>query len=444
MKQYYALPILLLLTLAACDSLPSWLGGSDESSKPKLPGTRISVLADASTIKADDSIKDAPLSLPDAQPNDAWPQAMGGASCHIDHPALSASIKQEQSAKIGGGNGWEKKLFSAPVADKDKLFAMDGKGYVSAHTLPDISHVAWVSQAAVQPDEPDILGGGLAFDSGTLFAVTGYGKVVAISPDDGHVLWQQSLGVPIRAAPKADSGKLIVLTVDNQTFALSEDKGETLWSHRGISETAGFISDTSPSIEDGTVVVPYSSGTIAALDLDSGKELWTDTLIIAKRTNAINFAGIGGSPVIAGGMVYAVSNNGLLVATALTSGQHAWEQEISSNETPWVAGDYVFVLSTVNTLAAVSRADGRVKWAQALPQYEDEATKKKPVIWHGPVLAGGKLWLAGEHGVMLGVNPQTGVVETTLEIPKEVVETPIIAGGAMYLVTADAQVYAYK
>src|SRR5262249_41879638 len=150
----------------------------------------------------------------------------------------------------------------------------------------NISHIYWTSDAAVEKNTQDVLGGGLAFDNGIIFATTGYGRIVAISAETGKEIWRQTVGVPIRVAPKVASGKLIVLSVDNQTFALSEDKGETLWSRRGISETAEFISDTSPSIDGGTVIVPYSTGELVALDLDTGKDIWTDSLTVAKRTNA--------------------------------------------------------------------------------------------------------------------------------------------------------------
>jgi outer membrane protein assembly factor BamB len=109
-----------------------------------------------------------------------------------------------------------------------------------------------------------------------------------------------------------------------------------------------------------------------------------------------------------------------------------------------VAGDYIFVLSTGNVLMGIDRADGRIKWVQQLPQYEDEKHKEDPILWRGPVLAGGKLWLAGTQGKLLSVDPQSGAVAWTLDIPEDVAVAPVVANGVMYLVTKDATLYSFK
>ena len=167
--------------------------------------------------------------------------------------------------------------------------------------------------------------------------------------------------------------------------------------------------------------------------------------MLAKRTTASAiFAGIGGTPVIADGVVYAASSNGLLAATELTKGRRLWEQEISSDNMPWVAGDYVFVLTTSDALLALSRIDGRIKWIQQLQQYEDEEEKRQPLSWRGPVLAGGHLWVVGRHGVMLSINPETGATVKQYDVPDEVVLAPIVGNGTLYLLTRDATLYAYK
>jgi len=441
----HALWITCLLALTGCDSveLPSWAGGGDN--KPKLQGERVTILKESQKFEVDSSLASVPFTLPEPQDNESWPQAMGSAQSYLGHPALASEIGQQSSGRIGNGNDWQQKIYTAPVVAGTTVFAMDARGFISAHQSTDLANVFWVTGAAVEEDEPDLLGGGLAYDDGKLFATTGYGKVIAIDPQSGKELWKQAINIPIRTAPKVLSDKVIVLTVDNQTIALSVATGDVLWTHRGISEAAGFIADIAPSVTDNIVITPYSSGEIVALDIATGQELWSDTLILNKRTTASDiFTGIGGVPVIADGIVYAVSNNGLLVATEINRGQRLWEQPISSDNTVWVAGDALFVLSRSQELFGLNRADGRIKWTTQLQAFEDEESKKHPIHWKGPVLAGGKLWVLNADGAMHAIDPQTGAIEKTLDIPSGIVEVPVVAGKTMFLLDKDASIHALK
>ncbi len=442
MNRRFVCLLISILALSGCDSveLPDWAGGSE--TKPKLPGERIAILRETQEYTPDPSLANVPFSLPEPEDNESWTQTQGNAASHIAHPMLPAEFTAQSSASIGKGYGWKQKIYSAPVIAGTTVFAMDARGFISASQSADPSTVFWVSDAAVEEDEPDLLGGGLAYDDGKLFATTGYGKVVAIDPASGNRLWIQPINIPIRTAPKVMADKVIVLTVDNQTYALSVADGRILWTHRGISEAAGFIADVAPSVTDNIVIVPHSSGEIVALDIATGLELWSDTLVLSRRTTASDiFAGIGGTPVIAGGVVYAVSNNGLLVATELNRGQRLWEQPISSDNALWVAGDAIFVLTRTQAVIALNRADGRIKWVTQLTAFEDEENQKDPILWKGPVLAGGRLWVTNAIGVMQTLDPQTGALGSSIEIADGVVDAPIVADGKMFLLKKDASVF---
>lgn len=444
MRTWRHIALFSCMLLAACDTIeiPEWMGGTDN--KPKLQGDRIAILSESEAHKPDASLEGADLAIPAPEANDSWPQSGGSAASFIVHPALGADPAKVASVRIGEGNGWSEKIFSLPIVASGVLYAMDARGYISAHQAADINQVLWVSHAAVEEDEPDLLGGGLAFDNGKLFATTGQGKVVAINPQNGEPLWKQAINIPIRVAPKAAAGKVVVMTVDNQTFGLSSDTGDIIWSHRGYAETAGFIADAAPSVTETAAVVPYSSGQVVGIDMENGQEMWTETLMLAKRTTASDiFSGIGGNPVIADGMVYAVSNNGLLAAIEMIRGQRLWDQEISSGNTPFVAGDAVFVISRDQEMIAVNKADGRIKWVHPLGAYED-GDKRDPITWRGPILAGDKLYAVNALGEMAALNPKNGEELGRIDVPGHVAGPPVVVGGALYLVTQDAELYEFK
>jgi outer membrane protein assembly factor BamB len=432
------LVISLPLLLSACGVF-DWLGGEKE--KPRLPGTRIDVLSDSADIKSDESLADIPVAAPEPKINENWRQAGGGPQGMTGNLQVSG-LKNHDRTRIGDGNGWDQPLYSLPVIDSGVVYAMDSKGYITAHDAAHIDTIKWTNKSAVGEDELDLLGGGLAFDNGHLYVTTGRGKVFAINAADGKEIWKQNIGVPLRAAPKAANGKIYALSVDNQLFALDAEKGTQIWSHRGINENAGFLAAISPAISESLVIAPYSSGEIHGLDSTTGQDLWNDSLLKPHHTSATaSFSGIGGNPIIKDDVVYVAGSSGFIAAFSLTLGRRIWEQDISSLNTPWIAGDFLYMISTSNQLVCLYRNDGRIKWVKQLQSYEDEKKHKNPYFWRGPVMASGNLLVAGLHGEMLVLSAKDGSTISTIDIPEYIADAPIIADGKLYLLTKDARLH---
>ncbi len=430
----------LVVALSACESLPSWMGGSDED-KPKLPGNRIAVLNDSTVIKPDDSLANATVAIPAQKINHNWRQA-GGSPQGMTGNLQISGFKHDDKESIGEGNAWEQPLYSSPIVDNGVVYAMDSKGYVTAYDAAKISTIKWQNKSAVAKHEPEILGGGLAFDAGRIFVTTGRGWVYALDAASGKENWRQYIGIPLRAAPKAGGGRVYVVSVDNQLFALDAEKGTQLWTHRGINENAGFLASVSAAMSESVVIAPYSSGEIHALDSVSGQALWSDLLLKPHRTSATStFSGVGGTPIIKDDTVYAAGSSGFVAAFSIANGRHLWEQDISSLNTLWIADDFMYMLSADGQVVCLLRGDGRIKWVQQLPRYEDEKKQKNPYTWFGPVMAGDQLLLAGAHGKMLALSPVDGSTLATMDIPEDIAIAPIVADGRMYLVTKDAKLH---
>ncbi|MEI7670007.1 MAG: PQQ-binding-like beta-propeller repeat protein, partial [Pseudomonadota bacterium] len=205
------LACIFMLTVAACDSLPDlpeWMGDHE---KPKLPGTRIEVLNEASELKADAALAQISVVNEPIKSNENWRQT-GGSPQGMTGNLQLTSIKKHDRIKIGDGNGWEQPLYSLPVIAGDTIYAMDSKGYITAHETANINKIKWKNKSAVTKDELDILGGGLAFDEAKLYVTTGRGNVFAIDALTGNEIWKISLGVPLRAAPKVGNGKIYCIS----------------------------------------------------------------------------------------------------------------------------------------------------------------------------------------------------------------------------------------
>ena len=436
--------VALSMTLCACDSLPSWMGGT-KVEKVRLAGERIPVLPVISDEKPDATLKNTPAQFPAASPNDNWAQHGGTFNAQTGNLSADGNFDQITSTHIGYGAPYEKTLIAYPVVGGSLVYAMDDVGAITAHEAANIENVHWQYNGIVEEGEPTIIGGGMAYSEGKLYVVSGHGVVVAIDVNTGDELWRKALHVPFRSAPKIAAGKLFAITIDNQLYALNIADGNVVWTHRGISEAAGMMNSVSPTVEGDMIVVPYSSGEVYVLAVADGKEIWNEAVAAGKhaKANAL-FAGIGGDPIVDGGVVFSVSSGGITIVQALSNGQRVWEKPIGSMNTPWMVGDSLFVITTENVLLSVVKYDGRIRWATQLQTYANVEDKKDPITWKGPVMVNEKLAVVGSNGELLWVSAQDGTILSMQTIPENIFTAPVVAGGRMYLIDQNATLYSLK
>ena len=133
-----------------------------------------------------------------------------------------------------------------------------------------------------------------------------------------------------------------------------------------------------------------------------------------------------------------------MVSIDLRSGRRLWEREVGGSETPWLAGDWLFVQTIDQSLAAIGRDDGRVRWVVDLPRYDDPERRRDRLFWTGPVLAGGRLVLAGSNERMAAVQAGSGQLLETVRLSGAGSVPPIAAGGSVYVVTDDGSIQAFR
>lgn len=437
--------LLLPLLIAACSQLPSWAGGEKKAVEPPANAAdRIPVLQTGAAVQPDASLASISVEIPSADTNADWPQHSNTPATRAGNLALAVTLEKRQSARTGDGNSFHSQLVPPPVVGGGAVFAMDAAGMVSAHDMKDVSEVRWISPGAAGEGAEPVLGGGLAYEAGRVYAASGKGRIVALDAASGREIWRQPLGIPVRSAPRVEGGRVYVVTVDSQLFALDNGTGAVLWSHRGVDEGRGFLVEASPVTAGELVIAPYASGEIHVLHADSGQEVWADGVAGSQRQAAVSvFSGIGGDPVLTeDGILYVAGSSGQTAAFRMETGQRVWEQPLSSINTPWVAGEYLYIITTDSILVCLQRLDGRIKWVTELPAYEDPEEKKGRYSWSGPVMAGGRLLAVGAHGEMLEISPQDGSLLSRTDIAEGVYAPPVAAGGSVYLLTQGATLHA--
>lgn len=436
-KSSLGLAMLAALIVSACTFV--------EEDEIPLEGERIAVLLHERSISADPALEGEQILLPAPVRNAAWPQAGGYPNHAMHHLDIGDKLTRAWRTNIGAGANDEQRFTATPVVADGVLFAMDVDHVVSAYRTEDGKRL-WSSELANETDGDDEhIPGGIAVYRGQVFATTGFGDVVAVNAETGAIVWRKNFKSPLRAAPSARAGRVFVVTLDSRLLALNAINGETLWTYEAVGEGASVLGAASPAVDGNIVVVPFASGELLALDIETGRLLWSDFLSAIRRTDSIsNLAQIRGHPVIDRGRVISISHSGLMATIDASSGQRLWERPVGGIDQPWVAGDMIFVLTNDAEVAAMSRETGRIYWVTGMPLFEEPEDREGLIVWSGPVLAGNRLIVTGSHGEAWALSPYSGAILGRIELPSGVNVPPIVADGTVYFLADNADVTAYR
>jgi outer membrane protein assembly factor BamB len=431
-----------LAGLTGCDTISDLVSSETGS---RLPGERISVMALERSLEADPRIATLEVVLPRPYLNADWPQPGGYADNAMHHLQASGGLDELWSTSAGSGSGGASLLATAPIMADGRVYVLDAESSARAFDATTGKTIWDVELTPEDEDDDEGRGGGIAFENGRLFVTTGFGEVVALDAASGEEIWRTQAGTPYRAAPTVNGGRVFTITSDNQMICVNAADGEILWRHRGITESAGILAATSSAVSGSIVIAPYSSGELFALRVENGNSLWSDSLTrTGNVTSLTELNDIAGRPVIDRGRVYAVSHSGRAVSIDIRTGERVWTRNIAGVQTPWVAGGFIFIVTLDAEVVALSRRDGRIRWIQQLARYENEESRRGPIQWSGPVLAGDRLVLVSSTGEAASLSPYTGELLGEIELPDGVFVAPILANETLYVLTDDARLVALK
>jgi outer membrane protein assembly factor BamB len=428
----------------ACAALLSGCGLFSEDETP-LPGDRIPVRSINQEQMLDPALAGSIGDLGPARPLADWPQRNGVSSRapgHIDGPI---GLSPQWRTDIGAGSGSSGRITSPPVVEGGRVFTLDAASRVSAVDAAS-GRLLW--QQPVIPDGQQArsgFGGGLGVTDGRLIVTTGFGEVLALSVTDGTIIWRQTLGAPIRSGPALDDGRIVVVTRDNAAFGLRAETGDFLWNLPGTATTApGVLAAASPAMSSGIAVLPFTSGEVVAVRATTGRVVWADALAGGRRGLArATINDISGDPVISGVGVFAANQSGQMVAIDARTGRRGWFRSFGSSNPAWAVGETLFVIDDQAQLRRLASANGQTIWMTALPEYEDDR-RRTAVVYGGPVVAGGRIFLTSSDDAILVFDPATGRQLESVPLPGGSSTGPVIAGGSLYVVADNGVLHAFR
>ncbi|MDE2239808.1 MAG: PQQ-binding-like beta-propeller repeat protein [Rhodospirillales bacterium] len=424
----------LLGLLASCSS----------SKKTPIVGTQIPVLPDQSGMGV---ASDAPaVTLPAPTALSAWTQTLANAAHAPGNAAGPISCKPSWNTDIGAAGGYRQPLTASPLVAGGHVFTMDADAHVRALSLSDGSEL-WRTNTKPKHNTTQNLGGGIAFDSGKIYASTGYGEALALDAGSGKILWRQQLDFPARSAPLVAGGLVAVVTQNDLLLTFDEQSGAPGWRFSGAVGTPPMtaVSVTgAPAFADGIVVAGFSTGLLAAIDASSGTPVWEQSLATGfGQASSLDLSDVVAAPVIAGGVVYGINIGGTFMAVDLHSGAQVWTHQAAGSQSPAASGGFLFLLDSNAVLSAVHADDGLVSWATALPAFKNMKKHTNPIAWAGPALVSNTLICVNDHGEAVLVDAVTGKVTQTVKLGAPADIAPIPVGGVLLQLTRNARLTAY-
>ncbi|MGB8623565.1 MAG: PQQ-binding-like beta-propeller repeat protein [Paracoccaceae bacterium] len=453
MKLVQGVGILVLLGMAAgCGNREVILPGERYAVRDAVEaGAEGDVPAQKSDGSGRDPIDPAenetrPINLPAPQVLAEWPQKSGNAEHLVANSALGASLSQVWSVAIGSGDSRKYVITADPVVAGGRVFTLDSRSRVMAHSTD--GSTLWSADLTPPSDNnKDATGGGLAFGDGRLFATTGFGALVALDPATGKTLWVQKTEAAVTGAPAYRDGLVYVVSRDNRAWAIKADDGRVQWQLPGTPSPSGLVGGAAPAVTDRLAIFPFGSSEVVATLRKSGVRVW-GSLVSGQRRGRVyaQVTDITGDPVVDGDTIYVANQSGRTVAMSASSGERIWTAENGAYSPVLPVGGSVFLVSDQAELVRLDAATGERIWAVDLPYFTKERPKRHRTVFahYGPVMAGGRLLVASDDGLIRVFSPESGALLGSVALPGGATTNPVIVNRTLYVVSADGKLHAFR
>jgi len=375
-----------------------------------------------------------------------WPWFRGPRG---DGVVFSTNLPVAWDGASGEGILWKTAVpaagFNSPVVWGDRIFLSGGNESVREVLCFDTARGAllWrlplppppggLSPKPEIPEETGYAASTVATDGRRVYAIFGTGELAAVDVG-GRLAWSKHLGVPDNIYGHASSllvweGKLIVQfdqadaeAGKSRLYAFAAATGQVVWEQKrdvGGSWATPVVVEAAGRPQLVTLSDPW----LIAYDPGPGQELW--------RSKCLG-ADVAPSPILAGGLVIAVSPGKHTVALRpdgqgdVTQTHQAWRHKglVPDITSPIATEELLFLLTTEGTIVCLEAKSGEEVWEQEL-EMEFNAS---------PVLAGTRLYLVSTDGTTVMVAAERAFRELgRAALGEAVFATPAFLGDRIYL-----------
>ena len=241
----------------------------------------------------------------------------------------------------------------------------------------------------------------VALGEDAVYAAAENGRVMALQPSKGKVLWKTLIKGRLISGPTLNGDAILIGTLDGEVIALRRTDGKPLWRVKGPSEALA------PPVGAGDIVVAKGvDGRTYGLDAATGERKWS----FDRNEPNLTLRGMS-APLVLGKHIYIGLDNGKLVCLNLEDGALVWEETISvptgrgaldqltdidADLLPTPDGDGLYVVSYGGDLSRIDLGSGDARWHRSIKSYT------------GMALGGDKLYVTDDDGTVWALDAETG------------------------------------
>lgn len=388
----------------------------------------------------------APIALPAQQNVAAWTHQNGSVRHRVQHPAFGTQPRLIWAGEVGQGNDRRHRITADPVVADGRIIAMDSRARVTAHSTSGAA--LWTRDLTPPSDRTDdASGGGLAYGGGKVFVTTAFGALVALDARTGAEVWRQRIGAAVTGTPTVEDGIVYVVSRDGVAWAIEAANGRIRWQLPSVEAALVRVGGAGPAINGNNVIFPFGTGEMVATLKKGGMRLWSARVAGFRKGRAYpNIADISADPVVDGNVIYAGNPSGRVVALEASGGTTLWTAKEGAVSPVWPAGNAVFLVSDQSELVRLDAATGNRVWSTPMPWFTKEKVRKRLATYahFGPVLAGGRLWVASGDGQLRAFDPASGQLTGATELPGGAASNPVVVNRTMYVVSQSGQLLAFR
>ena len=289
--------------------------------------------------------------------------------------------------------------------------------------------------------EPAKISGGLSIAYETVFFGTENGEVIALDANTGEVKWQTTVKGEVIAAPAIDEGVVVLNTGSGLVFALNATDGEQLWVYESEVPPLSLRGVSAPAAVSGGAIIGTATGKLVVNILGTGQTAWEQVISSASGVTELErIVDIDSQPLVFGGVIYVITYDGSLAAVELRSGRVVWKREYKSYRRLTTVGSNLFVVDANSNVYALDSRNGVELWSQG---------KLKKRVLTAAVPVGDYLVAGDKWGFLHWFNQSDGKLVARLAVgdddeDESIYSSPVVDGKTVYTQTRDGKLVAVQ
>ncbi|MBF0104358.1 MAG: PQQ-binding-like beta-propeller repeat protein [Deltaproteobacteria bacterium] len=258
------------------------------------------------------------------------------------------------------------------------------------------------------------------------------GWVISLDKATGLLNWKQDLNYEMLGRPLVVNNRVYLLHGEREVIALSADDGHIVWNSTlpAYVQQMTMRGHSSMIPDQNSLYVGLANGRLCRLSLNDGSIVWEKNLAIPLRV----FKDIDSPVVMDGDSLYVGGYFGAVYRVNKQTGAVIWSSEVATGTSPLVLDNVVVVSDTNGAVHGLDKSDGQQIWFNEL----------EGGVLSAPVLFDAKVFVTTFEKNAYLLDTENGYQIQKINLGGGSLNTPRVAGESVYLLTNDARLVALR